>query len=57
VERIASASFVDLEAELAISYDTEMEATTVSESDWMQERHTALSRSRAYASKSSNASR
>ena len=34
-----------------------MEATTVSESDWMQERHTALSRSRAYASKSSNAAR
>ena len=55
MERIASASLVDLKAESAISDDTEMEAATVSESGWQQERCAALSRHGGYAGKSATA--
>ena len=52
MERVASASLVNLEAESAIFDDTEMEIAAVSEAEGVQERYAVLSRCRDDARKS-----
>jgi len=57
MERIASASLVNLEAESAISDDTEMEIAAVSEAEGRQERYAVLSRCKDDVNRSGNTSR